>query len=372
VAAEIEFAVDGAPVEDDLWDAIQLLQVEENADRPDTLLMRLPVNRTPAGDLEFVGDGTFEPNTNVTVVVTADGRPSECVFDGYVLSWRLHLDRTSGASTIDIWAHDASWLLNVSDSVREWSGMTDGAVANEIFSDHGFTPADENTEDDSPEHDPESHTLFQRGSDLQFLRALARRNGKLLRVACTDTPGDRTGYFVTPDIDADPTVTLDITDPDEWSVDSFEFDWDVMRPTEVDASQVALDSSSDEVVDGDAIDSGLSPMDERDFPTYAGQESTLVLTPAADSAELTMRSTAALREAEWFVRCRGETSVDRLGAVLRVGTVAEIDGVGNLLSGNWLVWNVRHQITSDDVVLGFTLVRNAVGPASDGPLPGVF
>ena len=26
--------------------------------------------------------------------------------------------------------------------------------------------------------------------------------GKLIRVACTDTPGDRTGYFVTPDVAA--------------------------------------------------------------------------------------------------------------------------------------------------------------------------
>src|SRR5262252_9539486 len=104
MSPEIQIDAGGAPECDDLHHAAQLIEIHENADRPDTLLMRLPVNRTSAGDLEFVGDGTFEPNTNVTVVVTADGRPSECVFDGYVLSWRLHLDRTSGASTIDIWA----------------------------------------------------------------------------------------------------------------------------------------------------------------------------------------------------------------------------------------------------------------------------
>jgi hypothetical protein len=82
-----------------------------------------------------------------------------------------------------------------------------------------------------------------------------------------------------------------------------------------------------------------------------------------------MRSTAALREAEWFVRCRGEASLDRLGAVLRVGTVVFLQGVGNLHSGNWFVWNVRHEVVVDSIVARFTLVRNAVGPASPPSVP---
>ena len=71
-----------------------------------------------AGDLQFVGDGTFEPMTNVTLTVTpaAPGSQAQCIFDGYVLSWRLHLDRTSTSSTIDIWAQDASWLMNIDDT----------------------------------------------------------------------------------------------------------------------------------------------------------------------------------------------------------------------------------------------------------------
>jgi hypothetical protein len=370
VTATIQLMVDGAPAPSDLYDAIQLLEVEESADRPDALLMRLPVNRTSAGDLHYVGDGTFEPNSNIALVVTPAGQAAQCIFDGYVLSWRLHLDRTSGASTIDVWAQDASWLMSVSDTVREWSGMTDGEIANEIFSSYGFTPADGNTSDDSPQHDPESHSVLQRATDLQFLRGLARRNGKLIRVACTDTPGDRTGYFVTPDVAATAAATIDLVDPDNWSVDSLEFDWDVMRPTEVDTSQVDLDSSSDEGVAGNATSSGLAAMDDRDYATYAGQAATLLLTPAADAPELSLRSTATLREAEWFVRCRGTTTVDRLGATIRAGAVVTIQGAGSLHSGNWLVWNVVHEVTVDTVTLRFTLVRNAIGPAPSGGLPG--
>lgn len=372
MTATIQLGLGGSPAPAALYDAIQLLEVEENADRPDTLLMRLPVNRTSAGDLQFVGDGTFEPYTNITLIVTPAGQSAQCIFDGYVLSWHLHLDRASGASTIEVWAQDASWLMNVSDNVQEWSGLTDGQVANQIFSNYGFTPADGNTDNDSPEHDPDQHTLFQRSTDLQFLRGLARRNGKLCRVACTDTPGQRTGYFIAPDVGTSPVVTITLVDPSSWTVDSLEFDWDVTRPTEVDASQVPLDDDSDDSTDGSSTSSGLAPIDARDYPTYSGTVSTLLLTATADAPELTLRTAATLAEAGWFVRCRGETTIDRLGATLRVGTVAAIEGAGSLHSGNWLVWNIRHGITTTTVSLDFTLVRNAIGPTPSGGLPGAL
>ena len=92
----------------------------------------------------------------------------------------------------------------------------------------------------------------------------------------------------------------------------------------------------------------------------------LLLTTTADVAELERRSAAALRDSGWFVRCRGETDVDRLGALLRVGAIVAIAGAGSLQSGNWFVWSVRHQVTREAVKLKFTLARNAMGPPPSG------
>ena len=80
---------------DAFYDAITHMEIEENFDQPGTLLLQLPVNLTSAGDLQFVGDGTFEPMSNVALTVTpsAPGSRTQCIFDGYVLAWRLHLDR---------------------------------------------------------------------------------------------------------------------------------------------------------------------------------------------------------------------------------------------------------------------------------------
>lgn len=366
MSVTIQLSVAGTPVPDEFYDAIRQLEVEECSDTPGALLLRLPVNRTSAGDLQFVGDGTFEPMTNVTLTVTPANASAQCIFDGYVLSWRLHLDRSSTSSTIDIWAQDASWLMNIDDTVTEWSGQTDGEVANTIFSNYGFTPADGNTDDDSPSHTPDGHTLFQRATDLQFLRGLARHGGKLCRVACTDTPGQRTGYFVTPAVDGQPVATISLLDPTTWTVDSLDFDWDVMRPTEADASQVDLTQASDDGTDVNTDSSGLAALDQRDYPTYFGQSSTLLLTAPADVPDLTQRTTAVLIESGFFARCTGQADADRLAAVLRVGDVVTIEGAGNIQSGNWLVWNVRHSYSAQSWKMAFTLVRNAMGPAAAG------
>jgi hypothetical protein len=355
-------------VPESFYDAIGQMEIEESSDQPGALLLQLPADRTSAGDLQFVGDGTFEPMTNVTLTVTpaAQGSKAQCIFDGYVLSWRLHLDRASTSSAIDIWAQDASWLMNVDDHVVEWFGLTDGQVANAVFSSYGFTPATANTDDDSPRHERDGHTLFQRATDLQFLRGLARRNGKLCRVACADTPGARTGYFVTPAVDGQPVATISLLDPDSWTVETLDFDWDVMRPTEADASQVDLSQSSQTGTPVKTPASGLAPLDERDYATYVGQSSTLLLTAPADVQELDQRTAAVLTESGFFSRCSGEADADRIGTILRVGDVVTIEGAGNIHSGNWLVWNVRHSFSLESWKMSFTLVRNAMGPAAPG------
>jgi hypothetical protein len=361
-----QLTVGGNPVPQAFYNAISALQVEELSDQPSTLLLRLPISLTAQGDLEFVGDGTFEPFTPITFVAVGGDSQPQCLFDGYVLSWKVHLDRTATSSSIEIWAQDATWLMATADNVVEWTGLTDGEVANSIFSNHGFSPADGNTDNDSAQHTDDGHTLFQRGNDLQFLRGLARRGGKIMRVACTGTPGNRTGYFVSPSVDASPATTISLVDPNAWNVDSLEFTWDVLRPTQIQAGQVDMTQSPGQATNQTATSSGLDAMDQRDYSTYTGQTNSMILSAAADVPDLNQRATAVLADSGFFVKCTGETTTDRLKTILRVGDVVTLEGAGSIHSGNWLVWEVRSEITTQTLNMKFTLVRNAVGPPAQG------
>jgi phage protein D len=395
MAETYQIMIGGQPADADLYTALTSVEVEENMDLPGAVQLNIPVNRSPSGDLTYVSDPRFEPLTNLAVVVTPASGTSgglagaassalgsliggggasaaQCIFDGYILSQKLHLEKGLTNSTLAIWGQDASWLMNLEEKVKEWLDVTDADVANAIFGDYGITPADDNTADDSPSHTEDGHSLMQRGSDIQFLRTLARRNGKICRVACADQPGQRTGYFATPSLDGDPVLTLSLDDPVSWPIDALNLEWDVTRPTSVIARQALFTDDDENGVTADTSDSGLTSLGDRALADFAGQPMTVMLAaPVDDGGELTLRAQALLRDADWFVRCEGEADAARLNAILRAGTVVEIDGIGALHSGKYYVWSVRHTITADSHKMKFVLLRNAVGPAPSGGAGGL-
>ncbi len=367
MADTFQLLFDGQPADDDFYTAMGSLEVEENADLPGAIKIRLPVSLGDSNDLTYVNDSRLKPFTNLAVVVTPDGKDPQCIFDGYVLAHKLHLETGVTSSTLEVWGQDSTWLMNLEEKVHEWVDITDADVANSIFSDYGIDPADENTEDDSPSHTEDTHSLMQRSSDIQFLRSLAHRNGKLCRVSCNGTPGQRSGYFAKPNLDGDAVITLTLNDPEDWTVSALDFEWDVTRPSAVVARQALLDNSDEDGVSADTNDAGLALLDQRGLADFSGKEMKVLLAAPADSAEeLSLRAQALLRDSGWFARCEGETDLARLNEVIRVGTVVGIQGVGALNSGKYYVWSVRHHIDADTHTMKFVLLRNAAGPEASG------
>lgn len=389
MAASYQLYFNGQAADADLYTAITSLEVEESLELPGAVQLTLPVNVTDAGDLTYVSDSRMQPLVNLAIVVqpASDSASSglggllsgggsssgaQCIFDGYILSHKLHLQRGTTNSTLAVWGQDASWLMNLEEKTKEWLDVTDADVANSIFGDYGITPSGDNSNDDSPSHTEDGHSLMQRASDIQFLRMLARRNGKICRVACDDTPGQRTGYFSKPNLDASPAVTLSLNDPLAWNISALDLDWDATRPTSVIARQALFTDNSPDGVSGDTSDSGLTLLGDRGLADFTGQAMTVLLAaPVDDAGELSMRAAALLRESLWFVKCQGESDLARLGLVLRAGMVVALSDAGNLHSGNYLVWSVRHTIAPDSYKMKFVLVRDAVGAAASGGAGGL-
>lgn len=358
---------DGTAADEALYERLSLVEVEENVEMPSAMQLTFAVATDSGGDLTWVNEARIGPLTNVAVVVAADETTNHCIFDGVVLSHKLHLDSAVACSNLKVWGQDASWLMNMEEKVREWADVTDADVASAIFGEYGISPASENSEDDSPSHTEDKHTLMQRATDIQFLRMLARRNGKLCRVACTTTPGQRTGYFAKPKLDGEPAVTLTVIDPVGPTNCELDFEWDVSRPSSVKARQALFDDTAEDGVSGDTSESGLTALDERGLAAFAGQPMTVLLTtPVDDAGELTLRAQSVLREGGWFARCEGEIDAGRINKVLRAGTVVMVNAAGALNSGKYYVWNVRHSIASGSHTMKFVLVRNAVGPRPSG------
>ncbi len=267
------------------------LEVEENADLPSAFSITLPVNTTFSGDYDTISDPRLAPLSNIAVTAQAADGQTQCLIDGYVLAQQIHLDTGTSKSTVKVWGQDASWLMNTTEKTREWVDVTDGAAANTIFGEYGFSPDPSNLDDDLPAHTSDGASLMQRASDAQFLRGLARRGGKLFRVFCTDTPGQRTGSFATPNLSADPAVTLTLNDASAATVTALDISWDVMRPSAVTARQALFTDKDSDGAGGTVSDDGLPTMDQTDLATFATTTVTALLTTtAADAGTLTQRA----------------------------------------------------------------------------------
>lgn len=391
MASNYQLLLGGRQAEATLYTLIVSIEVDESMDMPAAIQITLPISRDNSGELTYVGDTRFGPLAQVSIVASAGGAgasgvatgavgavssalgsgsaPSatQCIFDGYVLSQKVHLETGTTNATLTVWGQDACWLMNQTETVKEWVNVTDSAVAASIFGDYGVTPSDQNTVEDSPSHTEDTHSLMQRGTDIAFLRMLARRDGKVCRVACDDQPGNRTGYFAAPKLDGTPAVTITLNDPANWTINAIDLEWDATLPTSVVARGALFSDTSPDAANGDASDSGLKPLSDRTLATFSGQPMTVMLTTAVDSAgELTQRAQALLRETGWFARCEAEADADRLGVVLRAGMLVALAGVGALHSGTWLVWTVRHRLTREAHKMNFTLLRNSIGNAPPG------
>ncbi|MGO9152917.1 contractile injection system protein, VgrG/Pvc8 family [Mycobacterium sp.] len=356
-----QVSFNGTPADQQFYDLVSHLEIEENADLPGAIALRVPV-AVKDGQPTWIGDARIAPYANIAVVATPGGGNKQCIFDGYVLTQKVHMPTGLVGATVDVWGQDATVLMSLTETAKEWSGLSDVDVANQIFQNYGCAPADDNSAESAPSHTDDEHTLMQRGSDADFLRRLARRTGRWFRVICADTPGQRTGYFATPNLSADPAITIDVNDPTKSSVTALDFSWDAARPTSVAARQASLTDADPGGFSADTSDSGLKPLDAQDLQTFTGKTKTVILTAAADTAELPARARGLLREADWFAKCEGTADVAVLKQVLRVGAVVAVEGCGSLLSGSYLVWSVRHSITTQAHSMAFVLVRNAMGP----------
>jgi phage protein D len=365
VSFEVLFGDGARKADTNFYEQLAMLEVEENADLPGALQLTVPVaSQGPPGreDLTGVGDDRFKPYARIAVEVSPNnGQRGTCIFDGHILSHRIHLDRGTTTATLRVWGQDRSCLMNLKEVVKEWSDTTDGQIANDIFGQYGLEKAPEN---DSGQQTEARHTVMQRSTDAQFLRDRARRNGKLFRVCHSAETGKNTGYFVKPSLEGEPVLTLTLNPPQDANLGALDFEWDVARPTQVLAQALLTDTKAEK---RDESESGLKLLDSQSLAAFTGGQGDewvmeARLTATADSvSDLRQRASSLLREAGWFVRCQGEVELARLEDVLRVATVVQIDGAGKLHSGKYFVWSVRHTITAQTHLMRFELVRNAVG-----------
>jgi hypothetical protein len=270
VSYELKIGGQAAPPE--LLASIVSLEVEDHADIADMLRLRLGIAVQEDGRAwTHVDSGMFDRLARIQVAAkVGDGQP-EPLIDAYVVDVRTAMSNEPGHSTLDVVAMDATVLMNLEEKVKAWPNMSDSAIAQSIFGDHGLTP---DVDDTQPTRQESDHTSMQRGTDMQFLRQLARRNGFECYVEA-GSGGNSVAHFHAPRLDESPQDALNVNLGMETNVDSFSARFDMLKPAQAKVagidvstqdSQPAQSTSSEQTALGSA---STVPSDRPPLPARA-------------------------------------------------------------------------------------------------------
>jgi phage protein D len=404
-----QIAFDGTPVDQDFYGDIVSLNVEENRSVANTFLLQLATKLADDGSWNYLDDERLALFTKVSIKVGFTGGGGLAgalgglggalggggndgvvpVFDGYVTSVNFDIGSEPGNSRIQVAGMDTSVLMSLEEKIVTWKDMSDSDIVQQIVSSYGVTVHADST---STVHQENDTTIVQRGSDIQFVRELALRNGLEFYFETDQDSGAVTAYFRAPQLSGTPQPDLAIQFGDQSNLQSFTAQLTGQRPLAVKIEQIDVAQNSPNTAqvsepqlnklganDADALIAG--PLGSLVTPKDAQAQMLVLGPPTSDATEMQAIAQAVRDEASWFITARGEINSEAYQTVLRPHRLVLVKGAGKAYSGKYYVTSVAHELSGDGTYTqSFEARRNArdvdgseqFGGAGLGlPIPGL-
>ncbi len=366
-AVSYQLLIAGAPAAPELLEVVQEIEVEDHAEMADMLRLRLATAVRDSGSgWNFLDDDLFTRLTPIKILVTIGSGPAEPLIQAYVIETESELSNDPGGSTLDVVAMDPTVLMNLDENVRPWPNMADSEIAEILFGEHGFATDVEPTEPHRPEADV---TTIQRGTDIQFLKGLAERNGYECYVEADPADGEVKGHFHPPRLATKPQGVLSINMGESTNVNSLKARNDMIGPATAEITAIDVESHADQPAAApepslDELGSQPSLVPLRGNPALEPARPRRVLlahTGLAHTGELQTYAQAVVDRSAWSITAEGELNTVAYGKLLRAKQPVLLRGAGRQWSGLYYVEKVTHTLTADTYVQSFTLKRNALG-----------
>lgn len=306
--------------------------------------------------------GYFDPMvTRVIVVVTVAGFPNVLI-DGIVTRQELQPSNEPGQSTLTITGEDLSVLMDVVEMpFMRYPGMMELARVNLILAKYaafGIVPVvipPIFTEVVSPTRAIPAQT----GTDLQYIKLLAARNGYVFYVEPGLVPGSSIAYWG-PDIRLPiPQAALSVNMDAETNVESLNFSLDGL------AKKIVVITIFDPVTGKITVPIPIPnisilrpPLGARPTPPAKVEfpPSISKLSPAAAAA----RALGIVLSATDAITGSGQLDVLRYGRALRARQLVGVRGAGLAYDGLYYVNSVTHNLKRGEYKQSFNLSRDGL------------
>ena len=361
--ADLNILLGGERLEAEVLRQLSRLEVRESDADPTVLALRFALRQLPNGEWSPIDSEHFEPGAELAAELAAPGGLPQRLFQGYVTHVRPHFEAIESNCYLEILAMDAAVVLDAHERVATYPDSTDSDAAAEVLGRYNIQL---DSEDTPARHEEDRMLLVQRGSDWQFLKKLARRNGFRVYFEVDPDQGTLVCHFKKPDVEGTAQPDLVILQ------DGSNLNWvDVQQlmtgPVKVLGS--AIDPISKRMVRGEG-NTALADLGESSLAdavegalTGAGAEGAarLMRDPFPLDTAINAASTGATDEARFAIELRGELNPSLYRGLLRARRPALIRGLGRRFSGVFYVSAVRTTLADGALTQSFVAVRNATG-----------
>jgi hypothetical protein len=354
-------------------DRFETVVVEQEEDRPWQARLAMSICLDDQGNWSNDDEAFMSAFTRVRVELKVGEGEFQPLIDGPLVGYDSDRSSSPGSSTVTLVVHDDGVLLNRSANVEAYpAGTADSEIARRVFGEYSQF-ALPRVEDTPPAPAPLPPEPRRRGTQMQLLRRLARRNDLVCAVLPGATPGASFGVFHSTPVFTEKPPPLVLLGA-ERNIERFDVQLNAQGPTNVVASTLSFSDKSTVtrrsevrnvalVGDRPAVESDAD-VGEQTLPPGTGEQADL-----QHRVDREARRSSRAFEATGLVRgaCYPGLLSPFHPVEVKLGTTPT--------SGTYVISKVVHRLTRSEYTQEFTLVADSLSEtaASSSLVPaGVF
>jgi len=363
-AVEFKMFLDGASATKDQLDKIDEIVVDQAVDKAWEARLKIPVCVNNDGKWEGEQEAWMKAFTRLRVEVNPGDGKFVPLIDGPVVGFDSARSAIPGKSVVTVVVHDDSALLNREAKVDVQQGKTDSDLARKIFTDAqlGGKP---DIDDTPPQPDSRTAASVRRGTPMQYLRELARRNQNWhAYVLPGKLPSLSIGCFKQFPEETDGLPDMALLGADR-NIETFNVNNKAQNPCTVQAATLSLDHGSVKTSSSSYRDATL--MGDQAPDASSTNQATCFLPPGqSDRVDLDSATKGAATESGFSLEATGAIVPFCYPAVLSPYRWVLVKISDSQYSSKYLITQVTHTLTRSIYRQSFSMKGNGVSAGVSG------
>jgi len=363
----VEFKVffDNEAADQEKLDKIDEIRVEQTVDRAWEARVKIPVCVNNDGKWDGENEAWMRDFSRVRVEVNMGDGAFAPLIDGPIVGFDSERSPQPGKSVVTLIVHDDSAFLNRQAGVECYENSTDSEIARQIFGEATELSGTPDIEDTPAQPNTTTSVTVRRGTKMQFLRELARRNQNWhAYVLPGSSPGQSIGAFRKFPTDTDGLPPMLLLGADR-NIAAFNVRNNAQNPCSVTAATMNINDKTLTTSTSSFRNSTL--IGDQSATLDTAPEATCILPPGInDSVDLASATGGRADDSSFSLEATGSVVPFCYPAALSPYRMVLVKISNSQYSTKYLITQVTHTLTRSNYTQSFSMKGNAVSAAESG------